>query len=209
MFERRTANGGMYRKLIISVGRRQKIAPNHVVSAVCERTDLSGKEIGKIEIYDDKTIVGVPADRAEQVVRALRGLKINGAPATVRLSSEKASASPRPGMRRNPRNAAPRQDFVPQRVPADADASDAPQPVRRGKLRISESAKARLLDGRDLSRFEIRKPRETGLKSASDFHGRRSEGRGDHRRDEGRRGNRDGRGSRKNSDRGSLRRGKR
>ena len=209
VFERRTTNGSMYRKLIISVGRRQKIAPNHVVSAVCERSGLSGKEIGKIEIYDDKTIVGVPAGSAEQVVHAMKGLKINGAPATVRLSAEKPSASPRPGMRRNPRSVAPRQDFLPQRAPADADASDAPQPVRRGKLRISESAKARLLDGSDLSRFEIRKPRETGLKSASDFHNRKGEGRGNHRRDESRKGNRDGRGNRKNSDRGSVHRGKR
>ena len=209
VFERRSAGGGMYRKLIISVGRRQKIAPNHVVSAVCERTDLSSKEIGKIEIYDDKTIVGVPADRAEQVVRALRGLKINGAPATVRLSAEKPSASPRPGMRRNPRSVAPRQDFVPQRAPADADASDAPQPVRRGKVRLSESAKARLLDGSDLSRFEIRKPRETGLKSASDFHGRKGESRHKSERHGERHGGRDGRGNRKNDDRGSVRRGKR
>ena len=209
VFERRSAGGGMYRKLIISVGRRQKIAPNHVVSAVCERTDLSGKEIGKIEIYDDKTIVGVPADRAEQVVHALKGLKINGAPATVRLSAEKPSASPRPGMRRNPRSVAPRQDFVPQRAPADADASDAPQPVRRGKVRLSESAKARLLDGSDLSRFEIHKPRETGLKSASDFHGRKGESRRKSERHSERHGGRDGRGNRKNSDRGSVRRGKR
>ena len=209
VFERRSAGGGMYRKLIISVGRRQKIAPNHVVSAVCERTDLSGKEIGKIEIYDDKTIVGVPADRAEQVVHALKGLKINGAPATVRLSAEKPSASPRPGMRRNPRSVAPRQDFVPQRAPADADASDAPQPVRRGKVRLSESAKARLLDGSDLSRFEIHKPRETGLKSASDFHGRKGESRRKSERHGERHGGRDGRGNRKNSDRGSVRRGKR
>ena len=211
VFERRTTNGGMYRKLIISVGRRQKIAPNHVVSAVCERSGLSGKEIGKIEIYDDKTIVGVPAGSAEQVVHAMKGLKINGAPATVRLSSEKPSASPRPGARRNPRNAAPRQDFVPQDAPRNAESAegDAAQPVRRGKLRISESAKARLLDGSDLSRFEIRKPRENGLKSASDFHGRRGEGRGNHRRDENRRGGRDGRGNRKNNDRGSVRRGKR
>ncbi|MDY5219118.1 MAG: DEAD/DEAH box helicase [Eubacteriales bacterium] len=209
VFERRSASGGMYRKLIISVGRRQKIAPNHVVSAVCERTDLSGKEIGKIEIYDDKTIVGVPADRAEQVVHALKGLKINGAPATVRLSAEKPSASPRPGMRRNPRSVAPRQDFVPQRAPADADASDAPQPVRRGKVRLSESAKARLLDGSDLSRFEIHKPRETGLKSASDFHGRKGESRRKSERHGERHGGRDGRGNRKNNDRGSVRRGKR
>lgn len=209
VFERRSASGGMYRKLIISVGRRQKIAPNHVVSAVCERTDLSGKEIGKIEIYDDKTIVGVPADRAEQVVHALKGLKINGAPATVRLSAEKPSASPRPGMRRNPRSVAPRQDFVPQRAPADADASNAPQPVRRGKVRLSESAKARLLDGSDLSRFEIHKPRETGLKSASDFHGRKGESRRKSERHGERHGGRDGRGNRKNNDRGSVRRGKR
>ena len=212
VFERRSVGGGMYRKLIISVGRRQKIAPNHVVSAVCERSGLSGKEIGKIEIYDDKTIVGVPADRAEQVVHALKGLKINGAPATVRLSAEKPSASPRPGMRRNPRSVAPRQDFVPQRAPADADASDAPQPVRRGKVRLSESAKARLLDGSDLSRFEIHKPRETGLKSASDFHGRKGESRRKserHGERHGGRDGRDGRGNRKNSDRGSVRRGKR
>ena len=211
VFERRTTNGGMYRKLIISVGRRQKIAPNHVVSAVCERTDLSGKEIGKIEIYDEKTIVGVPADRADQVVRALKGLKINGAPATVRLSSEKPVASPRPGARRNHRSAAPRQDFVSQNAPCSSENADkdAAPPVRRGKLRISESAKARLLDGSDLSRFEIRKPRETGLKSASDFHGRKGEGRGSHRRDENRKGGRNGRGSRKNSDRGSVRRNKR
>ena len=212
VFERRSVSGGMYRKLIISVGRRQKIAPNHVVSAVCERSGLSGKEIGKIEIYDDKTIVGVPAGSAEQVVHAMKGLKINGAPATVRLSAEKPSASPRPGARRNPRNpAVPRQDFVPQNAHRSAENTDADaaQPPRRGKLRISESAKARLLDGSDLSRFEIRKPRENGLKYASDFHGRRGEGRGSHRRDENLKGGRDGRGNRKNSDRGSVRRGKR
>ena len=88
-----------------------------------------------------------------------------------------------------------------------------PSAMRQGSLawlpRISESAKARLLDGSDLSRFEIRKPRENGLKSASDFHGRRGEGRGSHRRDDNRKGGRDGRGNRKNNDRGSVRRGKR
>ena len=130
----------------------------------------------------------------------------------MRLSAEKPSASPRPGMRRNPRSVAPRQDFVPQRAPADADASDAPQPVRRGKVRLSESAKARLLDVSDLSRFEIHKPRETGLKSASDFHGRKGESRRKserHGERHGGRDGRDGRGNRKNSDRGSVRRGKR
>jgi len=79
-------------------------------------------------------------------------------------------------------------------------------PARRGKIRLSENAKARLLDGSDLSRFEIRKPRENGLKSAKDVRsGRRSEG----GRGKNDRRDRDNRGSRKNSDRGSSRRDRR
>ncbi len=215
VFERRSAGGGMYRKIVISAGRRQKIAPNHVVSAVCERADISGKEIGKIEIYDDRTVVGVPAGRAEQIVRDMKGLKINGFAVQVRLSPEKPSASPRPGARRAPRSAdgnqrgfaAPRRDA---RRPDDQRADEAPapepadQPARRGKVRLSESAKARLLDASDLSRFEIHKPRQSGLKSAADFRGHR----GDGRRKPDRRGEREGRGNRKNSDRGSVRRNK-
>jgi hypothetical protein len=103
VFERKAANGGLYRKLIISVGRQQRIAPNHIVSAVAERAGISGRDIGKIEIFDDKSIVGVPADQAEHIVSALKGLKINGCPATSRLSNEKPMSSPRPGGRRGPR----------------------------------------------------------------------------------------------------------
>jgi len=70
------------------------------------------------------------------------------------------------------------------------------------RLRISEAAKSRLLDTSDLSRFEIKKPRQTGLKSTEDvrrkhrddFHGKKH----DKSRHE--------RGNRKNSDRGSVRR---
>ncbi|MBP3411215.1 MAG: DEAD/DEAH box helicase [Clostridia bacterium] len=209
VFERKTANGGMYRKIIISVGRQQRVAPNHIVSAVAERAGIPGREIGKIEIFDDKSIVGVPAERAEQIVHSLKGLKINGCPTTSRLSQEKPMSSPRPGGRRGPRpeGSFRRSERMPRpERPADADeAPKAEEPVRRGKIRLSESAKARLLDGSDLSRFEIRKPRENGLKSAKDVRanrrdGHKFEGRKPDRRD------RDNRGSRKNNDRGSNRR---
>lgn len=187
VFERKTAGGGMYRKIIISVGRAQKVAPNHIVSAVAERAGIPGREIGKIEIYDEKSIVGVPADRAEQIVRALKGLKINGCPASTRLSSDKPMSSPRPNDRRGNRTAAaPRKAYAPRPDRSEAPVEAAP---KKGKVRLSETARARLLDTSDLSRFEIRKPRESGLKSARDVRA-------------------DRRGNRKNNDRGSVRRSK-
>ena len=204
VFERKTANGGMYRKIIISVGRQQRVAPNHIVSAVAERAGIPGRDIGKIEIFDDKSVVGVPAERAEQIVHALKGLKINGCATTTRLSQEKPMSSPRPGGRKGarPEGNFRRGERMP-RFEKNIQAEEAPkaeEPARRGKIRLSEAAKARLLDASDLSRFEIRKPRETGLKSAKDVRPNRRDGRKPDRRE------RENRGSRKNNDRGSNRR---
>lgn len=197
-YERKASGGGMYKKIIINVGRRQKIAPNHVVSAIAERAGIPGKEIGKIEIYDDRTVVGVPANRAEEILDAMRGLKINGFATRSRLSGEKPQSSPRPSARKTyhaPETAAPA---------SETPVEEAPAPQKRGKIRLSESAKAKLLDASDLSRFEIKKPRETGLKSAEDV-------RKPHKREEFRRKHEDrqGRGNRKNNDRGSVRRDRR
>lgn len=219
-FERRSAGGALYRKLILGVGRRDGVAPNHLVSAIASAANIPGREIGKIEIYDDRSVVGVPAQRAEEIVRALLDIRINGHPASVRLSPERPEASPRPGMRKGAsdrrrggkpgfadmgaRTEARRAGRKAQFAGADADMGartekrgaefEAPEgaPAKRGKLRLSESARARLLDASDLSRFEIRKPR--------------SDARRDGRKPAGPRKEREKRGNRKNSDRGAIRR---
>ena len=186
IFERRSADGGQYRRIVINLGRRQHIAPNHVVSAVAERANIPGREIGKIEIYDDHCFVGVPAARADQIVRSLKGLKICGLPAAVRLYQEKTGKRTDDSATRKPRTEAPLQNAV-----------------RRGKIKLSATAKARLLDADNLSRFEIApaKPERTG----------------EHREKHGERRDRDARDRRgaqcrrngKNNDRGSHRRDKR
>ena len=139
VFERRSADGDQYRRIVIGLGRRQRIAPNHVVSAVAERANIPGREIGKIEIYDDHCVVGVPSAQAERIVRSLKGLKICGIPAAVRLYQEKPGTG-----RSNSRSE--------RKGPAEAPLQAA---VRRGKIRLSADAKAKLLDASDLSRFEI------------------------------------------------------
>jgi ATP-dependent RNA helicase DeaD len=70
-FDRKTEGGQLYRKLFLSIGRRQKVAPNHIVSAIAGRANVRGSEIGKIEIYDERTVAGVPAERAEAIERVI------------------------------------------------------------------------------------------------------------------------------------------
>jgi ATP-dependent RNA helicase DeaD len=76
--EAKQARDENYCKLMINIGKTHGIAPNFIVGAIAERADISGSEIGKIEIFDQKTVVGIPKDRAEQVIAAMKGCRING-----------------------------------------------------------------------------------------------------------------------------------
>ncbi len=91
--------GGHYGKIVFSIGRSQHVAPNHLVGAIAERTQLSGREIGKIEIYDDKSVVAVPEQALEEVIRAMEGCRICGRPVTI---SAQQAASGRNGQESDP-----------------------------------------------------------------------------------------------------------
>ena len=80
---------GGFRKIQLGAGRKQNVAPNHIVSAVAERAHIRGSLIGKIEIFDDFSVVGVPADRSEEIARSLEGLRLCGHAASVRLLPER------------------------------------------------------------------------------------------------------------------------
>jgi len=75
--------GAQYAKIKISAGRNAHLAPNFLVAAICENTGITGKDVGKIEIYDDYSIVGVPEVIREQMISDLDGVKICGKPVKV------------------------------------------------------------------------------------------------------------------------------
>lgn len=70
--------GENYAKIKISIGRSGHVAPNFLVAAICDNTGISGKDVGKIEIYDDYSIVGVPESIRNQMTADLNGIKICG-----------------------------------------------------------------------------------------------------------------------------------
>lgn len=72
------------KKVLLTAGRQSGVAPNHVMGAVTEFTQLSGREIGKIEIYDQFTLVSVPAGYLPQLLTEMRQFKICGTPAEAR-----------------------------------------------------------------------------------------------------------------------------
>jgi ATP-dependent RNA helicase DeaD len=79
----RPGAGAMIR-LFINRGRAAGIRPKDLVGAIAGESQLSGREIGAIEIAERFSLVEVPEAAADEVIAALRGTTIKGKRATVR-----------------------------------------------------------------------------------------------------------------------------
>ncbi|PKM63354.1 MAG: ATP-dependent RNA helicase [Firmicutes bacterium HGW-Firmicutes-21] len=62
----------------ISIGRRDKISPNHILGAVAGETGLPGSIFGNIDIQNTFTIIQVPRENKPLVVQKLNNSKIKG-----------------------------------------------------------------------------------------------------------------------------------
>lgn len=71
---------GGYRKISINIGRDKRIAPNHIVAAIAGKTGMNGREIGKIEIFDNETVVAIPESRFDETLEAMADCQIGGNP---------------------------------------------------------------------------------------------------------------------------------
>jgi ATP-dependent RNA helicase DeaD len=75
---------GSVARLYVGVGRSAGIRPKDLVGAIANETHLSGNEIGAITISDRFSIVEVPESAVEEVISAMRHIKIKGKKTTVR-----------------------------------------------------------------------------------------------------------------------------
>jgi len=71
-------------RIFIGAGRLDSMRPGDLVGAIANEAGLPGDAIGAIRITDRFSLVDVPADRAEDVIRALRGTTLRGKRVTVR-----------------------------------------------------------------------------------------------------------------------------
>lgn len=66
--------------VVLDIGSSNRVGVNHIIGAITDRTGISGKEIGKVDIAPEQSLVEISSDRVEQVLEEMRGCKICGKP---------------------------------------------------------------------------------------------------------------------------------
>lgn len=82
-----------YVRLRFSVGRYQRVAPNHIVAAIADQTRIPGKQIQKIYCYGEYSLVEVPNKYKNVIIQKVSGTKIGGHITDVRLYDSKNTKS--------------------------------------------------------------------------------------------------------------------
>ncbi|SDK84401.1 ATP-dependent RNA helicase DeaD [Actinopolyspora mzabensis] len=74
-FESSDSDTAMFR---VEVGRRNRVTPSALVGALANEGGLSSKRIGHIDIRDEHTLVELPAEMPEEMLRKLRKTQVAG-----------------------------------------------------------------------------------------------------------------------------------
>lgn len=82
-----------------TIGRNQKVAPNFIVSAIVGESGAAASTIGKIDIYNDYTVVEVTPETAKKILQTMQMTKIKG----FRVKFSLFTGAPKKGMLRKDR----------------------------------------------------------------------------------------------------------
>ena len=80
-------------RLFVNAGRAGGVRPQDIVGALANESNLSGRDIGAIQIHERHALVEVPEHAADDVLRSLRGsTTLKGRRANVRRDRDFAGA---------------------------------------------------------------------------------------------------------------------
>jgi ATP-dependent RNA helicase DeaD len=74
----RHRGGGDVTRVYVGLGRKAGVRPGDLVGAIANEAGIDSRNIGAIEITDRFSLVEVPGDAADDVIRALKGTTIRG-----------------------------------------------------------------------------------------------------------------------------------
>jgi ATP-dependent RNA helicase DeaD len=84
----RKRGGGDVTRVFVGLGRKAGVRPADLVGAIANEAGIDSRDIGAIDITDRFSLVEVPEDAAEEVIRALRGTTIRGKKVLARRDRE-------------------------------------------------------------------------------------------------------------------------
>jgi ATP-dependent RNA helicase DeaD len=81
------ADAGM-RTFRIEVGHRHRVQPGNIVGAITNEAGLASKQIGRIDIGESHTLVGLPDDLPGELLEHLSRVRVGGQPLRIRPATD-------------------------------------------------------------------------------------------------------------------------
>jgi ATP-dependent RNA helicase DeaD len=111
----------------IEVGYQHGVKPGNIVGAIANEGGIDSKNIGRIEIYDDYSVLDMPDNLGADVLSHLAGIKVAGQ--SLRISADNGDGAPSPAPAPAPAPAArpvPPRASAPSATPAAAKPAASP-----------------------------------------------------------------------------------
>jgi hypothetical protein len=79
------------KKLFISIGKNRRLFPREIITLIMSKTAAAREDIGVIRILDNYSFVQVRDKRADEIIKALNGIRFRGRTLTVNYAKPKTS----------------------------------------------------------------------------------------------------------------------
>ena len=99
----------------IAVGHDHGVMPGNIVGAIANEADIEGRNIGRINIYDDYTLIDLPAGLPKETFNALKNVWVAGQKLNISRLGDKNSAKTGDKPIRNKRKGPARSKDQPKR----------------------------------------------------------------------------------------------
>lgn len=93
-------NPAQIRKLFLNMGQLDDIQKGAITRLVCDKSGISSRQIGKIEVMREFSFLEVDADSADHVMKSMKGVSMDGKRVSMGYAEKKADKSTRSGKKR-------------------------------------------------------------------------------------------------------------
>ncbi|WP_312437817.1 DEAD/DEAH box helicase [Janthinobacterium sp.] len=139
----RPADAGM-QTFRIEVGHQHGVKPGNIVGAIANEAGIDSKNIGRIEIYDDYSVLDLPDSMPKELLDQLKTVWVAGQQLRISRDGDAPDLAPA---------AAPRKPFAAKAAPAFRDA--APESPAAGDAPVRAPKKERPRPGVTAYRIEV------------------------------------------------------
>jgi len=81
------------KRLFISIGKNRRLYPREIISFIISKTSAVKEDIGAIRILDNYSFIQVRDTKADEIIKALNGIKFRGRTLAVNFAKPKSGES--------------------------------------------------------------------------------------------------------------------